>query len=113
MRHDRSLQDMLSAHLLVKVQLNGDPAGAPELAEQLVEGCGAGLVDVQGRTILLSKGEAGWVGITRTGVEMVSSKSPRLSVTPRALSCYRVNLFHLGLYLRRTFNPGNIVSCQA
>ena len=48
---------MLTVHILVKVQLNGDPRGTADLAEQLVEGTGAGLVDVQGRTILLSKGE--------------------------------------------------------
>lgn len=52
----RSLQDMLRAHTLVKVQLNAQPLGIAELAPQLAAQSEATLVAVRGRTILLAQG---------------------------------------------------------
>ena len=48
---------MLAAHVLVKVQLNGDASGSEQVAMQLVSGCQASLVEIRGHTILLAKGE--------------------------------------------------------
>ena len=53
----RSVQDMLAAHVLVKVQLNGNASGSEQVAMQLVSGCQASLVEIRGHTILLAKGE--------------------------------------------------------
>lgn len=55
---NRSLTNLLAAHPLVKVQLNGDPAGINDLARTLAEGTGARVLEVQGGIILLARG--GW-----------------------------------------------------
>ncbi|MEW5304857.1 MAG: hypothetical protein WDW36_007438 [Sanguina aurantia] len=55
--HIRSLANLLAAHPLVKVQLNGDPAGINDLARTLAEGSGARVLEVQGGIILLARGD--------------------------------------------------------
>ncbi len=50
--HCRSLKEMLAAHKLVKVQINGPLAGADDVVRQLSDGAGGKLVLAKGSTLL-------------------------------------------------------------
>ncbi|GAX73800.1 hypothetical protein CEUSTIGMA_g1251.t1 [Chlamydomonas eustigma] len=54
--HIRSMRELLTAHKLVKVQLNNDPKHAHSVARMFEEECNAKLVAIRGKTILMAEG---------------------------------------------------------
>jgi RNA-binding protein YhbY len=52
----RSMREMLSAHKLVKIQLNNDPRHASSVACAFEEECNAKLVAIRGKILLMAEG---------------------------------------------------------
>lgn len=75
--HARSLAELLAAHKLVKVQINGPWTAAAEIAAMLSERAGGALVLTRGATLLFSEGGADPEGLLRHAEESVARAAVR------------------------------------